>query len=322
MIGMDASKPFFSQVTTWDLKGTNVNADGLSFFICYIFRSTFTLWWNIEAENLSIASLSRHESWGFTLTVLVTYCKFLKASANKMCGRVNMITMRKTPAQSLKAYRWNDNLSTQLSDQFQQQLISAANTRLLRIVYWRNVCFVQQYRSLSIVNLLKWVGSYSTFQVVPVFTVLPFAHKQSRIWLPTERLLWLGCWGDFSAAFPTHLNSDVFVQLSADWTVSPAQCQWHYADDWSPILHTTGCIADEEWCHWGGPGQGTQSSNTFPFRDSFQKLKGWDWKHAWEYSFQSCSHQADILGLGPERGHWFGELRGKLCTHRMLYGLL
>lgn len=181
MMGMDESKPFFSQVTTWDLKGTNVNPDGLSFFTYYNFRSTFILRWYIEAENLSIASSSRRESWGFTLTVLVTYCKFLKTSANKMCGRGNLITMRRTPAQSLTAYSWNDNFSTQLSDHFQQQFISAANTRLLRIVYWRNVCFVQQYRSLSIDDLLKWFESCSTFQVVPVFTVLPFAHKQSSI---------------------------------------------------------------------------------------------------------------------------------------------
>lgn len=47
------------------------------------------------------------------------------------------------------------------------------------------------------------------------------------------------------------------VKVSADRTVPPAQCQWHHANDWGSILYATGCITDEEWCHWRGPSQGT-----------------------------------------------------------------
>ncbi len=100
----------------------------------------------------------------------------------------------------------------------------------------------------------------------------------------------------------------VYVQVSADWTVSPAQRQWHYADDWSSILHTTGCIADEEWCHWGGPGQGMWRALRFCpgiiKKADFVSHKAPHRKHARVYTIQSRSGWVGLgwVGLEPQKG--------------------
>lgn len=115
------------------------------------------------------------------------------------------------------------------------------------------------------------------------------------------------------------LDFFVYFKVSADWSVSPAQRQWHYANDRSPILHATGCIADEEWCHWGGSGQGIHIFCSGIYKNTHTVHVSQKAHVRTHDSF--VVFQTDV-GWWADVGQWFRLLKGKLCTHRMLYGIL